>query len=1390
MIMTKIYRRLITLVVAIGIMITTCANVSVLASEGTTTAIEYEKMQPKLNKSSITVCVGKTTKIYADKISSEDELLSVHSTNKQIASVSKKGNKAILKGKKNGSCRVVLTYRINGKKQKLKCKVTVPKTVLNSTKANINIDDKKTVSLINKGTQNYQLLKVATSNKKVARATKNGNKFQITGIGKGNATISATYKLGKKNKVFKCKVIVSEKDIHPSYPDSPVPTFAPTIYPTLTPIPTFIPSPTPTPTLAPVITTECSHIFEKAETKSPTCEEIGFDILKCSKCGEEIYKNIKNPFGHDYEGMICKRCGYEDISMIYSGHVFAEPLVVEATCETEGFSLYECVDHDYEYKSDYVPCLGHNYNQIDENANTFVAAATCTNGSVYRYRCSNCGKIGGDEDVYEKDDCLGHVYNIVSERVSTCVDAGERIEECVRCNDVKVTSYPLVEHELDIVSVCDDKTFFECKNCKQLFSQNNDINDEENTEGIDVDIKINEDGLFEIILPEEWMDISKAEIQADDGQVVDVTESIIMRDGRAIIVIDATDCLDKDKYLVVTDSIGNVGKRLIKKISQPIIKQLDNASEDDIPEGDASVTYFDIKEPTCTESGVRRYINISASASISILDLSIPAKGHVLGEPQITKQEEAGCEKEGIIEKTTYCCVCNEAVSCASTIIEATGHRKGEQRTVVYHSGQTSPVDDSDYREYMYYNCLNGCGDEFDKIYFSSTKGDSGIAAIYSSLGYAKAGTKGEIEVEINKYYTFDGWYHNDIKVTNQLCYDYTTTNVANHFEARTTKNFLKNTNVTYRDDFFDIRKDTLENYDSVISDGSKVVATIDPNNLHKTYSIDVKPNEPDAKISYHLLAPGENVSALEDVEKLTWINSNPKIYTWGTYDIYYKIEKENWRTFYGHSIITINRAKSNATVSLNDWTYGEQENHTEVDSDSLREIYVEEGVNEAVIPVIKYYTDKDCTKLTGIEDIDTDGATQVEEGSCPTEAGTYYVKAVFPENNVYEECEAIDEFKINKAEGSVVAPTAKTLTYNGTSGNNGSEQTLIEKGSSDTGLVEYSVDKLNWVAALPKATGAGKYNIYYRVSGDRNHKDVTGDNLYVEAIIKKAPGKISINASSGETCSGNTLRFSVVNNKSGGTITLMSSNSGVAEVSGSADATVKCKSTGSTNIIVTSAETSNYESASTSYTVTFKKHEEYKIQGGTRVSSRSCTQDGVLHYKCSKCDKDISETYIAENRTGHNKTKPNTTGVGECGGVAGYYTCYNCGEKGSSYDTRYNHSGDNVGDIIEQATCVNAGGRYQKCVTCGANYGYVTIDALGHNWTECGGNILYTVERGGSVWNVSGMCHKCSRTSFLGSYTRDDYINNFGGMPSNGAYVKNGTCKIKNYCSRCKCYR
>ena len=83
-----------------------------------------------------------------------------------------------------------------------------------------------------------------------------------------------------------------------------------------------------------------------------------------------------------------------------------------------------------------------------------------------------------------------------------------------------------------------------------------------------------------------------------------------------------------------------------------------------------------------------------------------------------------------------------------------------------------------------------------------------------------------------------------------------------------------------------------------------------------------------------------------------------------------------------------------------------------------------------------------------------------------------------------------------------VTAPTAKSPTYNG------SAQELVNAGSTTGGTMQYKVGSGSYSAAIPTATNAGTYTVYYKVVGGEAYSDVDEASVSVTIAQAKAAAK------------------------------------------------------------------------------------------------------------------------------------------------------------------------------------------------------------------------------------------------------------------------------------------
>ncbi|MDR1778528.1 MAG: YDG domain-containing protein [Clostridiales Family XIII bacterium] len=139
----------------------------------------------------------------------------------------------------------------------------------------------------------------------------------------------------------------------------------------------------------------------------------------------------------------------------------------------------------------------------------------------------------------------------------------------------------------------------------------------------------------------------------------------------------------------------------------------------------------------------------------------------------------------------------------------------------------------------------------------------------------------------------------------------------------------------------------------------------------------------------------------------------------------------------------------------------------------------------------------------------------------------------------------------INRAPATVdTNPEPKNLTYNTT------EQELVVAGAATGGQLEYKLGTEGvYGTALPKATNAAQYTVYYRVTGDSNHLDVAERSLTV-TVAQASQAQLSIEVATADgtlpTAYDAVAAVTLGGGSGTGAYTLASSDDTVAEVSGS----------------------------------------------------------------------------------------------------------------------------------------------------------------------------------------------------------------------------------------------
>ena len=127
----------------------------------------------------------------------------------------------------------------------------------------------------------------------------------------------------------------------------------------------------------------------------------------------------------------------------------------------------------------------------------------------------------------------------------------------------------------------------------------------------------------------------------------------------------------------------------------------------------------------------------------------------------------------------------------------------------------------------------------------------------------------------------------------------------------------------------------------------------------------------------------------------------------------------------------------------------------------------------------------------------EVNGTFTWKDGAFKPDAGSYEARWLFTPDESYGGKYTTNTgdvtVTVNKADAALTAPTANTLTYNGT------EQALVSAGTAIGGTMQYRLGEIgDFSTDIPKAENAGNYTVYYKVVGDNNHNDSTVMNLTV----------------------------------------------------------------------------------------------------------------------------------------------------------------------------------------------------------------------------------------------------------------------------------------------------
>lgn len=377
----------------------------------TTNVQAKAKKQPTLNKSKITLSVGKS---YQLKVKYNKKKVKWSTSNKKIAKVNKKGKITAIK---KGSCKIYAKF--SGKKLICKVKIKKASSTSSSTSENRNTN---------------------SANTKATESSQNQTKTTESSTKKNTSTTE------KKTTEADSK---TEKPTTPSKPSSHTHSYTKYIYRQ------------PTCSLPGLYGYKCScgssyvdwntlipqvdHVYESTPyyTKPNTCTEWGYDLYHCTTCKGTVGEKVKKVMhgegstpGHDYQvtsDVISDGCTIE---------------TVVKTCSRCGDTIdskdtFSAPKHDYQL-----------INHVDPH---------CSNNGYNEYKCSRCGvtsrEIVPTSKLYHND------VAIVNSRFWCSSSKADVISYTGR-SDVEIHLYE--ESSVNTTSTRSPMIVYYCKDCHTI----------------------------------------------------------------------------------------------------------------------------------------------------------------------------------------------------------------------------------------------------------------------------------------------------------------------------------------------------------------------------------------------------------------------------------------------------------------------------------------------------------------------------------------------------------------------------------------------------------------------------------------------------------------------------------------------------------------------------------------------------------------------------------------------------------------------------------------------------------------------------------------------------------------------------------------------------------
>lgn len=190
---------------------------------------------------------------------------------------------------------------------------------------------------------------------------------------------------------------------------------------------------------------------EAGATVEATCITEGYTPYTCTVCKTVMKKNVTPALGHEFnveagatvvkavaatcttEGYNLMKCARCDVQSMLAGeaalgHDYVVESVVAATCLTEGYTSEVCSRCDVSKKTNIVAAAGHNYELVTSKA------ATCFADGENLYDCSVCGS-----QKKEVVATTGHAWGEPTVINATCTTPGYEYKTCEVCGEKSAT---------------------------------------------------------------------------------------------------------------------------------------------------------------------------------------------------------------------------------------------------------------------------------------------------------------------------------------------------------------------------------------------------------------------------------------------------------------------------------------------------------------------------------------------------------------------------------------------------------------------------------------------------------------------------------------------------------------------------------------------------------------------------------------------------------------------------------------------------------------------------------------------------------------------------------------------------------------------------------------